>query len=142
MKFTLLISTLVFTLNLAIAQTEAFSKKTWKTFNTVFEQNMEAAKEFFNGNIDYENRNDYNGMPTPKTKLPNITSSYLDASGYSASHTYTFETTEKAKAFYDDLLNKVKMPQNYTLTKDEGAAYLEFDTDAGNHPTVEFGVYE
>lgn len=138
----ILIIALTLIITTAAAQTEKFTKKTWKTFNKSFEENINAAKEFYNGNIDYENRNEDNGMPTPKIKLPNITSSYLDASGYSASYNYNFETEEKAKEFLKELMDNLKIPDKYVVIDDEGTTVINSENEEGKNPSIMIDIYD
>ena len=125
MRKLFILSILISLINLSYAQTAPFTKKDWKKFNTSFTENLNAAQQFYNGNIDYENKNQFNFMPTSKVVLHNTSSNSIDDMGYISYNSYDFTTKEEALAFYNALKQNLELPKNYSITE-EGQCEIAF----------------
>ncbi len=132
-----LITLIVWITSSLSAQTLEFSGKDWKEFNKVLQKNISAAEKFYDGNIDYTNLDEENGMPTIKLPLPKITRNYIETAGYSATQIYRFDDKEKSKIFLSKLVENLKIPSAYQIT--EKASFMEISTkeNEGMHTTIQ-----
>lgn len=133
----LLIFVILFTPVVLSAQN--LSKKDWKSFSKVFDQNYEAARTHFKDNIDKENRDEMLGMPTSAIPLPKNSRNYFDAAGYTITYVYNFENFDEASAFFKKVHAQVKsnLPKGTEIFLDGDYINVANKDDEGNHPTVE-----
>ena len=130
----------LFIISSAFGQTKTFSKKDWKSFNTSLTENLNAAKTFYKGQIDYQNIDEENGMPTTKVVLPHASRNFIETAGFSSWNVYQFETNEEAKTFFKELKTSLSVPDIYEVVHEESAVYISAKKDKGLNSSAELEV--
>ena len=80
-----------------------FQKKDWKNFNISFVEDLAVAQSFYSGNIDYENKNEFNFLSTSKVNLHGSIGNSINHMSYTSYYFYDYKTEEETKVFYNNI---------------------------------------
>ncbi len=135
----LILLPLLFVTAILVGQTE-FKKKDWKTFNASFEENILSAEDFFSGKLNFDERDEINGMPTTTIPLYQSDRSFIENASYSSMHQYTFDTEEDAKTFFESMQENISLPEGYVLEQDEVSIFVSGESEPGMQSSAEISL--